>query len=84
MSRGYQAKLSEKPVNTPKRGSNIDPPKNNNLEEFIKLCINKFGTDKAIVCLEGKLWGVQPILTDENNDIIDAQNGIAYFPADLK
>ena len=54
---------------------------NNGLEDFIKLCIDKFGTDKAIICLEGKNWGIQPIKTDEDGKIVDAMKGIAYFRA---
>lgn len=54
---------------------------NRNLESFIKLCIDKFGSDKAIICLEGKVWGVQPIKTNELGTIIDAMDGIAYYPA---
>ena len=52
---------------------------NNGLEDFIKLCIKKFGTDKAIICLEGKNWGIQPIKTNEDGKIVDVMDGIAYF-----
>lgn len=61
-----------------KRLTNVN---NNSFEDFIKLCIDKFGTDKAIICLEDKNWGVQPIKTDENGKIIDIMDGIAYFRA---
>ena len=67
----------------PKTISNAVTPKNNNLEEFIKLCIDKFGTDKAIICIEGKNWGIQPIKTDNKGTITDIQDGIAYYRANI-
>lgn len=57
---------------------------NENLEQFIKLCIDKFGTDKAIICLEGKNWAIQPIKIDENGNIYDAMGGVAYYRANVK
>lgn len=56
---------------------------NNNLEEFIKLCMDKFKTNTAIIYNEGKNIGVQPIKIDENGDIIEIMNGIAYHRASL-
>ena len=78
LQHGYQPKDNrEKPL-PPKRGSNIISPKDNDLEDFIKLCIDKFGTDKAIICFDNHNWGVQPIKTDETGRITDIQDGIAY------
>ena len=54
---------------------------NNSLEEFIKLCMNKFKTNKAIIYNEGKNIGVQPIRMDEDGRIVDVMGGIAYFRA---
>lgn len=54
---------------------------NNSLEEFIKLCMDKFKTNKAIIYNEGKNIGVQPIRMDEDGKIVDVMGGIAYFRA---
>lgn len=54
---------------------------NNSLEEFIKLCMDKFKTNKAIIYNEGKNIGVQPISMDEDGKIVDVMAGIAYFRA---
>lgn len=54
---------------------------NNGLEDFIKLCMNKFKTNKAIIYNEGKNIGVQPIRMDEDGKIVDVMAGIAYFRA---
>lgn len=56
---------------------------NKNLEDFIKLCMDKFGTNTAIIYNEGKNIGVQPIKMDENGDIIEVMNGIAYCRASV-
>lgn len=54
---------------------------NNSFEDFIKLCMNKFKTNKAIIYNEGKNIGVQPIRMDEDGKIVDVMGGIAYFRA---
>ena len=54
---------------------------NNSLEDFIKLCMDKFKTNKAIIYNQGKNIGVQPIRMDENGKIVDVMAGVAYFRA---
>lgn len=53
----------------------------NSFEDFIKLCMEKFKTNKAIIYNEGKNIGVQPIRMDEDGKIVDVMGGIAYFRA---
>lgn len=53
----------------------------NSFEDFIKLCMDKFKTNKVIICNEGENIGVQPIRMDEDGKIVDVMGGIAYFRA---
>ena len=76
-NKGYQAKhkINSKP---PKTGSVIDNAK---FEKFIKLCMEKFRTDKVIICFEDRNWGIQPIKIDEKGDITEVMDGVAYYRA---
>lgn len=53
-------------------------------EDFIKVVMDDFGSDSAIVKLEDRNWGVQGIHINNYGDIDGVADGIAYYRAKKK